>query len=53
MLKPDYATAEKLAKNYSVIPVCREILGDSTTPIAVLKRLAAKSSRYFLLESVE
>ena len=26
MLKPDYATAEKLAKNYSVIPVCREIL---------------------------
>ena len=53
MLKPDYATDEKLAKNYSVIPVCREILGDSTTPIAVLKRLAAKSSRYFLLESVE
>lgn len=53
MLKPDYATAGKLAKNYSVIPVCREILGDSTTPIAVLKRLAAKSSRYFLLESVE
>ena len=52
MLKPDYATARKLAKNYSVIPVCREILGDSTTPIAVLKRLAAKSSRYFLLESV-
>ena len=34
MLKPDYATAEKLAKNYSVIPVCREILGDSTTQIA-------------------
>lgn len=53
MLKPDYATVEKLAKNYSVIPVCREILGDSITPIAVLKRLAAKNSRYFLLESVE
>lgn len=53
MLRPDYETIQKLAKNYSVIPVCREVLGDSTTPIAVLKRLAAKSSRYFLLESVE
>lgn len=53
MLRPDCETIMKLAKSYSVIPVCREILGDSTTPIAILRRLAKESSRYFLLESVE
>lgn len=53
MQRPDLKTVEKLAEHYSVIPVCREIFADSTTPIAVLRKLSAKSSRYFLLESVE
>lgn len=53
MLKPDSETIMKLAGKYSVIPICRELFGDSTTPIAILRKLARKSSRYYLLESVE
>lgn len=53
MLRPDSDTIMKLAKNYSVIPVSRELFGDSTTPIAILRKLAQNSSRYYLLESVE
>lgn len=53
MLKPDSKTIMKLAGKYSVIPICRELFGDSTTPIAILRKLAYKSSRYYLLESVE
>ena len=53
MLKPDLKTVQKLAEDYSIVPVCREIYGDSITPIAILRKLAAKSQRYFLLESVE
>lgn len=53
MLRPDSETIMKLAGKYSVIPICRELFGDSTTPIAILRKLARKSSRYYLLESVE
>ena len=53
MLRPDSETIMKLAGKYSVIPVCRELFGDSTTPIAILRKLSRKSSRYYLLESVE
>lgn len=53
MLRPDSDTIMKLAKSYSVIPISRELFGDSTTPIAILRKLAQKSSRYYLLESVE
>ncbi len=53
MLRPDSDTIMKLAKKYSVIPISRELFGDSTTPIAILRKLAQKSSRYYLLESVE
>ena len=48
MLRPDSDTIMKLAKKYSVIPISRELFGDSTTPIAILRKLAQKSSRYFL-----
>lgn len=53
MLRPDSDTIMKLAKKYSMIPISRELYGDSTTPIAILRKLAQKSSRYYLLESVE
>ncbi len=53
MIKPDCETTRKLAKTYSVIPVYQEFLGDVLTPIAILKKLAENSSRYYLLESVE
>lgn len=53
MLRPDSDTIMKLAKKYSVIPISRELFGDSTTPIAILRKFAQNSSRYYLLESVE
>lgn len=53
MIRPDCETIIKLAKNYDLIPVCRELFADSTTPIAILRKLAAQSERYYLLESVE
>ncbi len=53
MLKPTAEQIERMAEEYPVIPVCRELYADVVTPIALLRRLAAVSSRYYLLESVE
>ncbi|HOP72048.1 anthranilate synthase component I [Thermoclostridium caenicola] len=50
---PDLAEIRRLAQDYHLIPVCREIYADITTPIALLRRIARISDRYFLLESVE
>lgn len=52
-LKPDCSTIMKLAEEYTVVPVCREIYADVTTPITLLRKLSALSQRYYLLESVE
>lgn len=43
----------KLARDYDTIPVCREIYADVVTPITLLRRIAGRSRRFFLLESVE
>ncbi len=53
MITPGCDEIVKLAAEYSTIPVCREIYADMTTPIALLRRLQARSKRFFLLESVE
>ncbi len=53
MIRPDCETIQKLAKNYSIIPVCKEIYADVITPITLLQKLAAISNRYYLLESIE
>ena len=53
MITPGCDELVKLAAEYSTIPVCREIYADMTTPIALLRRLQARSKRFFLLESVE
>ncbi len=53
MLTPSCETITELSKMYNTIPVCREIYADITTPILLLRKLAAKSKRFFLLESVE
>lgn len=53
MIQPDCSIIERLAKEYSAIPVYREIYADIITPITLLRKLSAVSSRYFLLESVE
>jgi len=53
MVYPDYNEIEQLAREYSIIPVCREIYADVTTPIALLRKISRISNRYYLLESIE
>jgi len=50
---PDCDEILRLALDYDIIPVCREIYADVITPITLLRKMAAISKRYFLLESVE
>ena len=52
-ITPDCKEIEALAASYPVIPVCREIFADIVTPITLLRKIAAKCSRYYLLESIE
>lgn len=53
MTTPSSELILQLAKDYDVIPVCKEIFADMTTPIQLLRKIAGISSRYYLLESVE
>ena len=53
MITPSCEEITRLAADYAVIPVCREIYADMVTPIALLRRLQNRSKRFFLLESVE
>ena len=53
MIIPTYEQAMQYEKDYTYIPVCREILADDVTPILMLRKLAALDGQYFLLESVE
>ncbi len=53
MLTPNRDEFAALAGEYDYVPVCREFLADSLTPVSAFKRLAGKSSHAFLLESVE
>ena len=50
---PDCDEILKMAPDYDIIPVCREIYADVITSITLLRKLAAVSKRYYLLESVE
>ncbi len=52
MLKPTLEQAKQIT-GYSVIPVCRELLSDFTTPIEALRRLRNASRHVYILESVE
>lgn len=49
----EYEKVLELAKTYSIIPICREVYSDLTTPVSLLRKLERRSSRCFLLESVE
>lgn len=50
---PDSSQIAALASQYDVIPISREIYADIITPITLLRKIAEKSERYFLLESIE
>ena len=53
MLIPTYEQAKQYEKDYTYVPVCKDILADDKTPILMLRKLAALDEQYFLLESVE
>src|ERR1700693_406509 len=50
---PDREEALALAKDYSLIPVYREVLADMLTPVRAYTLLCPPGSPGFLLESVE
>lgn len=50
---PEYEEIMRLAPDYHIIPVCKEIYADVIRPITLLRKIAAVSKRYYLLESVE
>ncbi|MGN1468162.1 MAG: anthranilate synthase component I [Ruminococcus sp.] len=53
MIKPEYAQVLELSKDYDVIPIFKECYADVITPITLLRKIARKSKRFFLLESIE
>ena len=53
MITPNCKEIEELAKEYSILPLCKEIYADVVTPITLLRKIAQISDRYYLLESIE
>jgi anthranilate synthase component 1 len=53
MIQPSFQEIKKIADRGSVVPVCKDILGDLLTPAAAFLRVAHGRRRVFLLESVE
>lgn len=52
LMFPSLTEYERLAKEYSLVPVYDEILADTETPVSVLQRFASDEN-VFLLESME
>ncbi len=53
MPSPDRAEFHALARDYTVVPVWRDLLADLITPVAAFARLCRDDEPGFLLESVE
>lgn len=53
MMFPSCKEIENYAKDFDLVPVCREIFADVITPIGLLRNISATSDRFYLLESVE
>jgi anthranilate synthase component I len=53
MIQPSLKELKEMAGQGTVIPVCKDILGDLLTPAAAFLRVAHGRRRVFLLESVE
>jgi anthranilate synthase component I len=53
MITPSSNEIKALAKEYSIIPICKEIYADIITPITLLRKISEISKRYYLLESIE
>lgn len=53
MITPNSQQIEAMAKEYDIIPICKEIYADIITPIQLLRKISEISQRYYLLESIE
>jgi len=53
MIRPSCKEIETFAKEYSIIPICKEIHADIVTPITLLRKISQISKKYYLLESIE
>lgn len=53
MIRPSCKEIETFAKEYSIIPICKEIHADIITPITLLRKISQISKKYYLLESIE
>ena len=50
---PDIDEFRNLAEQANVIPVCREMLADTETPVSLLRKIYKNNPSVFLFESVE
>src|SRR5262245_13987017 len=50
--RPEFEEFCRLAADYTVVPVYRELTGDTLTPVSAFRRIAAGSDWAFLFESV-
>ena len=53
MLKPSIEESKKYFKDYTVVPVYKEIFSDIKTSVEILKNFMKENKRCYLLESVE
>ena len=53
MIIPTCEEILNLSRQYDIIPICREVYADIVTPITLLRRIAGRSRRFYLLESIE
>ena len=51
MIIPTCEEILNLSRQYDIIPICREVYADIVTPITLLRRIAGRSRRFYLLES--
>lgn len=53
MVTSAYEDLREYELQYDLIPVAKEMLADNITPILLMKKIAARYEKYYLLESVE
>ena len=52
MSETSFEQFQVLAKGATFVPVCREVIADTLTPVSAFLRVAGNSDRSFLFESV-
>ncbi|MDP6776339.1 MAG: anthranilate synthase component I [Candidatus Latescibacteria bacterium] len=53
MIRPEFEKVQGLADGRGLVPIFRDILGDTETPVSAYLKLRARGRLSFLLESVE